>query len=151
MFYPIHTANLNAIKAMGRSDLFLKLEIAKKAVGMVLLISTMWFGVMAMAYSLLVSSLVCQIINAWPNRRLLNYGYLEQLKDILPSILIAVFMGICVSFCGRLGLSNFITLVIQVIAGGLLYIGLSIATKNESFKYMLGILKSYVIKRKKAE
>lgn len=55
MFYPIHTANLNAIKAMGRSDLFLKLEILKKIVGMGLLIATMWFGVMAMTYSLLIS------------------------------------------------------------------------------------------------
>lgn len=67
MFYPIHTANLNAIKAMGRSDLFLKLEIAKKIVGMILLLSTMWFGVMAMAYSLLVSMITSMIINSWPN------------------------------------------------------------------------------------
>lgn len=148
LFYPIHTANLNAIKAMGRSDLFLKLEIAKKTVGMVLLLSTMRFGVMVMAYSLLVSSLLCQIINAWPNRKLLNYGYLEQLKDILPSILIAVIMGICVSFYDGFGFSDFVTLVIQVVAGGILYIGLSIVTKNESFKYLFEILKSYVIKRK---
>ena len=49
MFWPVHTANLNAIKAMGRSDMFLKLEIVKKIFGMILLLSTMWFGVMAMA------------------------------------------------------------------------------------------------------
>lgn len=58
MFYPIHTANLNAIKAMGRSDLFLKLEIEKKVVGLVLLFSTMWFGVMVMAYGLLVNRFI---------------------------------------------------------------------------------------------
>ena len=52
LFYPIHTANLNAIKAMGRSDLFLKMEIQKKIIGIILLLSTMWFGVMAMAYSM---------------------------------------------------------------------------------------------------
>ena len=73
MFYPVHTANLNAIKAMGRSDLFLKLEITKKIVGMILLLSTMWFGVMAMAYSLLVSMITSMIINSWPNRELLKY------------------------------------------------------------------------------
>ena len=60
------SSNLNAIKAMGRSDLFLKLEIAKKIVGMILLLSTMWFGVMAMAYSLLVSMITSMIINSWP-------------------------------------------------------------------------------------
>lgn len=85
MFYPIHTANLNAIKAMGRSDLFLKLEIAKKIVGMILLLSTMWFGVMAMAYSLLVSMITSMIINSWPNRQLLNYSFKEQMIDIFPS------------------------------------------------------------------
>lgn len=79
MFYPIHTANLNAIKAMGRSDMFLKLEIAKKVVGIFLLILTMNFGVMAMAYSLLVGSVLNQIINSWPNRKLLLYGYCRLL------------------------------------------------------------------------
>src|SRR5699024_6113251 len=66
MFYPIHTANLNAIKALGRSDLFLKLEIAKKIVGLTILLCTMRHGVMAMAYSLLLSSVLSQIINSWP-------------------------------------------------------------------------------------
>ena len=82
MFWPIHTANLNAINAMGRSDLFLKLEIIKKVIGLTLLFITMRISVMAMAYSLLVSGLLSQIINSWPNRKLLDYGYLEQLKDI---------------------------------------------------------------------
>lgn len=77
MFYPIHTANLNAIKAMGRSDLFLKLEIWKKVIGMILLLSTMFISVKAMAYSLLVSALTSMIINSWPNKQLLNYSFLE--------------------------------------------------------------------------
>ena len=84
-FYPIHTANLNAIKAMGRSDLFLKLEIIKKAVGLAFLLSSIWFGVMAMAYTLLITSVISQIINSWPNKKLLGYSYLEQLKDIFVS------------------------------------------------------------------
>ena len=89
-FYPIHTANLNAIKAMGRSDLFLILEIIKKSVSLILILSSMWFGVLAMALSSLVGSLCSQIINSWPNKKLLNYSYLEQIKDILPSLLIAL-------------------------------------------------------------
>ena len=93
MFYPVHTANLNAIRALGRSDIFLKLEIQKKAVDLVLLLSSMWFGVMAMAYSLLISSVLCQLINSWPNKSLLHYGYLQQIKDILPAISIAILMG----------------------------------------------------------
>lgn len=142
MFYPIHTANLNAMKAMGRSDLFLKLEIIKKVFGLVLLLSTMWFGIMAMAYSLLVSSLFGQIINSWPNRKLLNYGYLEQLKDILPGIGLAVVMGGCIYFVCLFPLPIILILIIQVVSGALIYITLSAALHLESFEYLLKILKN---------
>ena len=146
MFYPIHTANLNAIKAMGRSELFLKLEIAKKVVGMVLLFSTMWFGVMAMAYSLLVSSVLSQIINSWPNRKLLNYGYLEQLKDILPGIILAVFMGFCVNLVSLLNLSNIVTLLIQIPLGAAIYIVSSALLHLESFKYLMDMVRPMIRK-----
>lgn len=146
MFYPIHTANLNAIKAMGRSDYFLKLEIAKKIVGLGLLFSTMWFGVLAMAYSLLVNSVLSQIINSWPNRKLLNYGYLEQLKDILPGIALAVFMGFCVSLIGLLHLSNGITLLIQIPFGAAVYIGMSAILHLESYEYLLDMVRQLLKK-----
>lgn len=146
MFYPIHTANLNAIKAMGRSDLFLKLEIAKKIVGMALLLSTMWFGVMAMAYSLLVSSVFSQIINSWPNRKLLNYGYLEQLRDILSGIALAVVMGCCVSLISLLGLSNAVTLLIQIPLGAVIYIAASALLHLESFEYLMDMIRPMVRK-----
>ncbi|RGC21161.1 lipopolysaccharide biosynthesis protein [Faecalibacterium prausnitzii] len=142
MFYPIHTANLNAIKAMGRSDLFLKLEIAKKIVGMALLLSTMWFGVMAMAYSLLVSSVTSQIINSWPNRKLLNYRYLDQLKDILPGIALAIFMGCCVNLVALLHLSNTVTLLIQIPMGAAIYIGASAALHLESYEYLIDLIRT---------
>jgi len=147
MFYPVHTANLNAINAMGRSDLFLKLEIAKKVVGMTLLLSTMWFGVMAMAYSLLISCVVSQIINSWPNRKLLNYGYGEQLKDILPSIVMALFMGLIVYTIVFLKLPCVITLMLQILTGMLIYGGLSIILKEDSFVYIRDIL--WKLKRNK--
>lgn len=140
MFYPIHTANLNAIKAMGRSDLFLKMEIAKKIVGISLLLSTMWFGVMAMAYSLLAGTLVGMIVNSWPNRRLLHYSYLEQLKDILPVIILAVGMGICVYGISFIPLPHGMMLAIQICAGTLIYIGMSALLRLESFEYLVGIL-----------
>ena len=148
MFYPINTANLNAIKAMGRSDLFLKLEIVKKIVGVTVLVSTMWFGVLTMAYSLLFTSITSQIINAWPNKKLLNYGYIEQLKDILPGILLAVFMGICVKLIGLINLPLIPQIILQVLLGGVIYIGLSAAFKLESFKYIKDIIKSKLGEKK---
>ena len=149
MFYPVHTANLNAIKAMGKSDIFLKLEIIKKIVGMALLLSTMWFGVMAMAYSLLVSCVLNQIINSWPNKKLLNYGYLEQLKDILPGILLALFMGICVYFVSFLPISIYLILVIQVVLGATIYIGISAILKLDAFEYLWNTVKEIVEKKKR--
>lgn len=149
MFYPVHTANLNAIKAMGRSDLFLKLEIVKKVVGLVLLVSTMWFGVMAMAYSLLVSTLASMVINSWPNKRLLRYSYLEQMKDILPGILLAVFMGCCVYPIQWLGLPDVVTLLFQVLLGALIYIGASVVLHLESYEYLMDMIVPFLKRIKK--
>ena len=144
MFYPIHTANLNAINAMGRSDWFLRLEVIKKIVGMAILLSTMWFGVMAMAYSLLLSSVLSQIINSWPNRKLLGYGYLEQIRDIAPAIILAVIMGICVYFIGYIPLPTIVTLIIQIVAGAIIYIVLSAILKLEEYEYLTGMIKSFL-------
>lgn len=146
MFWPVHTANLNAINAMGRSDWFLRLEIIKKIMGMTILLSTMWFGVMAMAYSLLLSSVLSQIINSWPNRKLLGYGYLEQVRDFAPGILLAVIMGICVYFISFLHLPTIVTLLIQFIVGAAIYIGVSAILKLEEFEYLLGMVKSFLKK-----
>lgn len=147
MFYPIHTANLNAINAMGRSDLFLKLEIVKKCVGVVTIIIAVFFGPLIMAYSMLVTSVISQVINTWPNRKLMNYGYLEQLRDILSNIILAVFMGVCTIPVTFLGLGNLVTLVFQIFIGAGVYIGSSWILKMESFLYLLNMLKEIVGKK----
>ena len=149
MFYPIHTANLNAINAMGRSDLFLRLEIIKKIMGMTILISTMWFGVMAMAYSLLLSGVLSQIINSWPNWKLLDSSYLEQMKDLMTGIIFAVIMGCCVYMLSLLGLSHSVTLLIQVPLGAAIYIGASAMLHLESFEYLMGIVKPVLDRMRK--
>lgn len=143
-FYPLHTANLNAIKAMGRSDLFLILEIVKKAVGITALLLTMRLGVYPMALSLLATSMLSQIINAWPNSRLLNYSYLRQLADLLPTILLAAAMGACIYPVSLLGLSDIVTLVIQVPLGVLVYVLGSKLLRIDSFEYLMSIVKKLV-------
>ena len=144
MFWPIHTANLNAIKAMGRSDLFLGLEIVKKVVGITLLLLTMRISVMAMAFSLIISSVFSQIINSWPNWKLLDYNYFEQLRDILPPIIIALLMGVVVYFVGLLQLPTIIVIFIQIITGAAIYIGVSLVLHLEEFEYLFGMIKSFL-------
>lgn len=148
IFQPIHTANLKAIVSLGRSDLNLQLEIKKKVVGFLLLLSTMWISVEAMAYSLLISSIASQIINASPNKKLLNYGYGEQLRDIFPSIVLSVFMGICIFPIEWLSLPDLLTVILQAFLGGAIYISGSIFLKIESFYYILRLIKSFCRKSK---
>lgn len=151
MFYPIHTANLNAIKAMGRSDLFLKLEIIKKVVGMLLLISTMFISVEAMAYSLLISTLASMIINSWPNKKLLNYSFIEQMKDIFPSILLALGMGVVVYLIGLANIPALPMLIIQIICGGVIYLFGSVLLKLDPYEYIKDMLLSFSRRKQKRE
>ena len=122
LLYPIHTANLNAIKAVGRSDIYLRLEVIKKLIGFVLLVASMWFGVEAMAWSFLIMGIVSQLINAWPNKELLDYGFAEQLRDVLPAMLPAAVMGILVYIIGAALGNSLPILILQIAAGALIYL-----------------------------
>lgn len=149
-FWPIHTANLNAIKAMGRSDLFLKLEILKKIVGLVAILSTMWISVEAMAYSLFATSILSQIINSFPNKKLLKYGYRSQLMDMMPQIVLSLLMGAVVYCVQFLNLNNVLTLVIQVPLGAAIYVAGSRIFHIDSFEYLLSTVKSLFSKKNRA-
>ena len=149
-FYPIHTANLNAIKAMGRSDLFLKLEIIKKTVGIIAILITMWISVQAMAYSFLVTTILNQIINSWPNKKLLNYSYLEQVKDMMPQILLSLGMGAAIYAVSFLHLSASLTLLIQIPLAVLVYWSGSKIFHVESYTYIIEMVKNFKKRKKKA-
>lgn len=145
-FYPVHTANLNAIKAMGRSDILLKLEIVKKAIGFLSILIAMNYGAMAMAYSLLITSVISQVINSWPNKSLLDYSYLEQLKDIFPqTALTAAMLGIVLLF-ENLKMNNWIILIIQIAVGIFVYVVGSGIFRIESYSYLKTVIKNYIHK-----
>lgn len=140
-FYPLHTANLNAVKAMGRSDIFLKLEILKKLISTVLLVASVNLGVYAIALSQLLSCLMAAVINAWPNRRLLGYSFLSQLRDVLPALLLSGIMGGAVWCLSLTNLPDLPLLIVQVAAGAAIYAGLSAALGVDSFRYLLGAIR----------
>ena len=144
MFYPIHTANLNAMKAMGRSDVFLKLEIIKKCIATVTIVIALLYGPMAMAYSMLVTSFISQVINSSPNKKLMNYGYLEQLKDIAPGILLAVFMGFCTLAARMLHMGELPTFALQVVIGIAIYVSGSVLFKLESYGFLMEMIKNKI-------
>ncbi len=142
-FYPIHTANLNAIKAMGRSDLFLKLEIAKKAIGIITLLIAMFISVKAIACSLIFCSVSNQLINSWPNQKLLGYSFVDQLKDMLPQIILSLVMGAFVYLISFVQTTDLIKLLIQIPSGCLIYVTGARMVKMDSYQYLINVIKSY--------
>ena len=145
--WPIHTANLQAINAIGRSDIYLKLEIVKKILGMIILIVSIQFGMYAIAIGLLINSIVSTFINSYPNRKLLNYSYLEQIRDVMPSFVLSFIMGGVIYLISFLKISSLITLLLQVIVGAILYVLMANIFKLECFTYLLNKIKEVVNKK----
>ncbi len=140
--WPIHTTNLQAINALGRSDIFLKLEIIKKIIGIIIIIITVRYSPLIMAIGIFLTSIISAFINSFPNKKFLNYSYFEQLKDILPSLILSVIMGVIIYSIVYLRFSNIIIIILQIFLGILIYIGLSYFLKIKSFKYILEIIKN---------
>jgi O-antigen/teichoic acid export membrane protein len=148
--WPIHTANLQAINALGRSDIFLKLEIIKKILGLAILGVTVFYGVYAIAFGGIVVGLIATIINAYPNAKLLNYSYKEQWKDIVPSLLLSLVMGVVVYSVQLFGMTEWPILIVQGFVGIILYVGMAKIFKLECFTYLLLTCKDILKNRDRA-
>ena len=140
MWYPIHALNLNILTVKGRTDLFLKLEIAKKVVGLVVICGALPFGLVAFCSAQIGSSLVSLIINTWYTGKFYKFGFIEQMKDLAPVILLSFVM-----FASVLMLTFFLpNYYLQILLGGIMglciYIGGGIFFKfseMNDLKYML--------------
>ena len=93
MWRPIHILNLNLLQVKGRSDLFLRLEIIKKVLSLLVILITMRYSVMAMCIGSVITSILCLYINTYYTGKLINVGFLTQMKDILPSLFFSLSMG----------------------------------------------------------
>ena len=145
-FWPVHTANLQAIKALGRSDIFLKLEIIKKILGIAILVVTIPFGLYAMMWGSCASTLICSFINAFPNKKLLGYSYWEQVKDMLPSMMLSIAMLAIVSLLQLFNLNDWITMIMQVVLGIAIYFGLAKLFRLECMEYIIKMVKEMISK-----
>ena len=141
-FYPVHSCNLQAINAIGRSDMFLKLEIIKKSYGLIALIIAVFCfnSPMAIAMTAIITGFLSFFVNAAPNKKLINYSYVEQMRDLVPSFLAAVIMCAAVLAVGLLKLNTIVTLLIQVVVGVGIYLTLSAVFKLKPFLIILNML-----------
>lgn len=145
MFYPMHTANIQAIKALGHSGTYLKLEIIKKTIELICLLLVMKISVKAIAVNMVVLTSLFTLLNAYPNIKLLGYSFKEQMKDILPSTINSLIMAFVVYIIGEiLSLSDIYLLFVQVISGFLIYIVLSYLFSNKELKFIYSILLSKI-------
>ncbi|MBR5778871.1 MAG: lipopolysaccharide biosynthesis protein [Bacteroidales bacterium] len=141
LFMPIHTANMQALKAIGRSDTFLKLELIKKTVELISLFVVIWISVDAIVINMAILTTLFTVVNAFPNRKLLNYTYKEQIRDILPSIIMSmVMLALILIFNYFVVLNDWMTIIVDFFIGITLYIGLSIITKNKEYIHIINII-----------
>lgn len=150
MFRPVQIINNSVIKASGRSDLLLKLDVLKKAIGIALLLISIPYGVEGIAISLMLSNIISTAINIAPNAKILGYGHFDQIADIGINLLLAVVMGIAVSFVGLLNLPDILMLIAQIAVGVGVYVGGSALVKIDSFCYLVGLCKDFLKKGRKS-
>lgn len=138
--WPLITLNQQSVRALGRSDIILNTEIIKRVIGIIIILVSVRFGVKTIAWGFLIERLVETFINAWPNKKLINYGYFQQVKDISPSFVISILMYFCIIILNLLQLNLVFKLFIQIIMGLCVYFMLALITKNESFIYLLNLI-----------
>jgi O-antigen/teichoic acid export membrane protein len=146
MLYPLHALNLNMLNVLGRSDLFLKLEIIKKILAVPVIIIGIYYGIIALIISMFIISLVSYYLNSYWSGTLIGYPMKEQIYDILPAFLLAVLISTIIFVTGSLiNLPNPWILLIQILTGTVLFIIISESVKLQDYLY----IKSIVIEKLK--
>lgn len=120
MMYPLHALNLNMLQVQGRSDLFLKLEIIKKIIAIPTIVIGVFFGIKMMIVGMMVNTLIAYYLNSYWSGVKIGYSFKQQVKDVLPSFILALTMGIAVYFLGELlPFSYLVNLIIQILFGAI--------------------------------
>ena len=147
--WPLHAINLNMLQVQGRSDVFLYLEILKKAIAVIPIV----IGIFVNIYWMLIGSILTGIfsffLNSYYTGKNLGYSSWMQIKDIAPSYGIAFFIAVCLYFFKYLPATYWIILPIQIVVGFCLFLLVCERTKLDEYKEVKSILKQYVSKMKK--
>ena len=134
LLYPLHALNLDILKALGRSDLFLRLEIIKKVLVAINIAVTWRWGISAMIYGIIITSYISYYLNSYYNGMLIRYPIKEQVRDLLPYFIASVLMGSAVYAVGALQLPNQgARLFAQVATGIAVYVCLCRAFRLKAF------------------
>ena len=143
MFDIVAAGNCETIKAMGRSDVFLKIEIIKKVGYFITLILFLLFSnsPQVLAISLLVCTVIQVVVNSIPNRMLIGYKSIQQIMDIFPNFVNAFIMFFVVMIVGKIQMNAIALLVLQIFIAGIVYLLIGIISKNKSISILLNTIK----------
>lgn len=142
MWYPINMINMNLLQVIGRTDLYLKIEIIKKIIGAIALIVSIPFGITAMCIANFVITLIFIFINTYYTGKYLNFGFIEQMRDIMPSLLTSSFTSLVVGYIVALmDISNFMQLLLGASIGIILYGSIAKLFNMPEFKELFNIIK----------
>lgn len=141
MWYPIHAINLNLLQVKGRSDLFLRLEIIKKILGITVLCITAPFGLVVMCYGQIFNSIVALVINTYYTGKLINVGFIRQMKDLLPTLLLSLTMFGAILLVNGFIEVNMHRLVIGVLVGIIVYASGSYIFKFKELQTLFSLIK----------
>lgn len=141
MWWPIHAINLNLLQVKGRSDLFLKLEIIKKTIGVTVLVLSIPLGLLFMCYAGIVTSILCLIINTYYTGKLIQVGFFIQMKD-LSAVLFTSLLVFAIT-CGVTQYINgiLLQLIVGSIIGILLYAGTAYFLKFKELEYIKSFIR----------
>lgn len=141
MWYPIHAINLNLLQVKGRSDLFLKLEIIKKIVGVSILCIALPFGLVALCVSGIFSSIICLVINTHYTGKLIQVGFLTQMRDLLPTILYSLSMCLIVYVVVSLLPNLWLQLIVGILVGIVYFMAITRITHSKDLNEAIGFIK----------
>ena len=141
MWYPIHAINLNLLQVKGRSDLFLRLEIIKKILGVTVLCLTVPFGLKVMCYGQIVNSIVALSINTNYTGKLINVGFIRQIKDLFPTLVLSLSMFVVVIGAIHFVDANLLKLVIGIFVGIFYYLTISYLMNFPELTEVLKLIK----------
>lgn len=144
MLYPLHAINLNMLQVQGRSDLFLKLEIIKKTIGVIPLCLGIFIDIYWMLWGSVIVGFISYYLNAYYSGPFLNYSVWQQIKDILPSFVISSIMALAVFAVGMLPITPYVLLFIQFIAGVLVLLLICETVKLPDYLELKSIVSSII-------
>lgn len=141
MWYPVHAINLNLLKVKGRSDLFLRLEIIKKILGVTMLVITVPFGILVMCYGSIASSLIALAINTYYTGKMIHVGFFKQMRDLSGTLIVSLTMFGLVFFVTKIINSLFIQLAVGITIGTIYFLSVCYITRLQEVEYLRSLIK----------